>query len=64
VPPTDIQDLRDLTRYRAELVQTQNKLTTASASRNCWSHARSSSVLLRPTLGASGRLMIEAIMAG
>ena len=26
VPPTEIQDLRDLTRYRAELTQAQNRV--------------------------------------
>ena len=40
VPPTEIQDLRDLTRYRAELTQAQNQVTIES--RSYWNKAISS----------------------
>jgi transposase len=35
VPPTEIQDLRDLTRYRIELTQSQNRV--ANRIQKCWS---------------------------
>lgn len=63
VPPTDMQDLRDLTRYRAELVQGQNKVDNRIQKLLEQCNIKLSSVA-SDTLGASGRLMIEAIIAG
>jgi hypothetical protein len=61
VPPTDIQDLRDLTRYRAELIQAQNKVDNRIQKLFEQCNIKLSSVV-SDTLGASGRLMIEAII--
>jgi len=63
VPPADIQDLRDLTRYRAELVQAQNKVDNRIQKLLEQCNIKLSAVA-SDTLGASGRLMIEAIIAG
>jgi transposase len=63
VPPTEIQDLRDLTRYRAELVQDQNKVDNRIQKLLEQCNIKLSSVA-SDTLGASGRLMLEAIIAG
>jgi transposase len=63
VPPTDIQDLRDLTRYRAELVQARNKVDNRIQKLLEQCNIKLSSVA-SDTLGASGRLMIEAIIQG
>jgi transposase len=63
VPPREIQDLRDLTRYRAELVQDQNRVDNRIQKLLEQCNIKLSSVA-SDTLGASGRLMIEAIIAG
>jgi transposase len=63
VPPTEIQDLRDLTRYRAELTQAQNKVDNRIQKLLEQCNIKLSSVASN-TLGVSGRLMIEAIIAG
>jgi transposase len=63
VPPTEIQDLRDLTRYRAELRQAQNKVDNRIQKLLEQCNIKLSSVASN-TLGASGRLMIEAIISG
>jgi transposase len=63
VPPADIQDLRDLTRYRAELVQARNKVDNRIQKLLEQCNIKLSSVA-SDTLGASGRLMIEAIIQG
>ena len=63
VPPTEIQDLRDLTRYRAELTQAQSR--TASRIQKVLEQANIKlSSVASDTLGVSGRLMIEAIIDG
>ncbi len=48
VPPTEIQDLRDLTRYRAELTQAQNRVSNR-IQKVYWSKPISSSVRWFPT---------------
>lgn len=63
VPPTDIQDLRDLTRYRAELKQAQSKVANRIQKLLELANIKLSSVASN-TLGVSGRKMIEAIIAG
>jgi transposase len=63
VPPTEIQDLRDLTRYRTELTQARNKVDNRIQKLLEQCNIKLSSVA-SDTLGASGRLMIEAIIAG
>lgn len=63
VPPTEIQDLRDLTRYRAELTQAQNKVDNRIQKLLEQCNIKLSSVASN-TLGTSGRLMMEAIIAG
>lgn len=63
VPPTEVQDLRDLTRYRAELIQEQNKTDNRIQKLLEQCNIKLSSVA-SDTLGASGRLMLEAIIAG
>jgi len=63
VPPTDIQDLRDLTRYRAELTQTQNRVANRIQKVLEQANIKLSSVA-SDTLGISGIRMIEAIIAG
>jgi transposase len=63
VPPAEIQDLRDLTRYRAELVQDQNRVDNRIQKLLEQSNIKLSSVASQ-TLGVSGRLMIEAMTAG
>lgn len=63
VPPTDIQDLRDLTRYRAELRQTQNRVANRIQKVLEQANIKLSSVA-SDTLGVSGIRMIEAIIAG
>src|SRR5262245_24509490 len=63
VPPTDIQDLRDLTRYRAELTQAQNRVTNRIQKVLEQANIKLSSVA-SDTLGVSGQRMIEAIIAG
>ena len=63
VPPTPIQDLRDLTRYRAELRQSQNRVANRIQKLLEQANLKLSSVVSN-TLGVSGRLMLEAIIAG
>jgi transposase len=63
VPPTDIQDLRDLTRYRVELTQAQNRVGNRIQKLLEQANVKLSSVA-SDTLGVSGQQMIEAIIAG
>lgn len=63
VPPRDIQDLRDLTRYRAELTQAQNKVDNRIQKLLEQCNIKLSSVASN-TLGVSGQLMLEAIIEG
>jgi transposase len=63
VPATAIQDLRDLTRYRAELRQSQNRVANRIQKLLEQANLKLSSVVSN-TLGVSGRLMLEAIVAG
>lgn len=63
VPPTPIQDLRDLTRYRAELRQSQNRVANRIQKFLEQANIKLSSVASN-TLGVSGRQMLEAIIAG
>ena len=63
VPPTPIQDLRDLTRYRVELTQAQNRVSNRIQKVLEQANIKLSSVA-SDTLGVSGRQMIEAIIAG
>ena len=63
VPPTPIQDLRDLTRYRAELRQSQNRVANRIQKLLEQANLKLSSVASN-TLGVSGRLILEAIIAG
>src|SRR5437899_1429799 len=63
VPPTDIQDLRDLTRYRTELKQAQATVANRIQKLLEQANIKLSSVASN-TLGVSGRSMIEAIIAG
>jgi transposase len=63
VPATATQDMRDLTRYRAELTQAQNKVANRIQKLLEQCNIKLSSVASN-TLGVSGRAMIEAIIAG
>jgi transposase len=63
VPPTPIQDLRDLTRYRAELRQSQNRVANRIQKFLEQANLKLSPVASN-TLGVSGRQMLEAIIAG
>ena len=63
VPPTPIQDLRDLTRYRAELRQSQNRVANRPQKFLEQANIKLSSVASN-ALGVSGRQMLEAIIAG
>jgi transposase len=63
VPPTEIQDLRDLTRYRTELVQAQNRVANRIQKVLEQANIKLSSVA-SDTLGVSGIAMIEAIIRG
>ena len=63
VPLAAIQDLRDLTRYRAELTQERNRVDNRIQKLLEQCNIKLSSVA-SDTLGASGRSMIEAIIAG
>ena len=63
VPPTDIQDLRDLTRYRVELTQAQGRVANRIQKVLELANIKLSSVA-SDTLGVSGQLMIEAIIDG
>jgi transposase len=63
VPPREIQDLRDLTRYRAELTQARNKVDNRIQKLLEQCNIKLSSVA-SDTLGVSGQLMLEAIIEG
>lgn len=63
VPPTEIQDLRDLTRYRVELTQAQNRVANRIQKLLEQANIKLSSVASN-ALGVSGQHMIEAIIAG
>jgi transposase len=63
VPPTEIQDLRDLTRYRVELTQAQNRVANRIQKLLEQANIKLSSVASN-TLGVSGQQMIEALIAG
>lgn len=63
VPPTNIQDLRDLTRYRAELRQSQNRVANRIQKFLEQANIKLSSVA-SDTLGVSGRQMLEAMIGG
>jgi len=63
VPPTPIQDLRDPTRYRAELRQSQNRVANGIQKFLEQANLKLSSVA-SDALGVSGRQMLEAIIAG
>lgn len=63
VPPTPIQDLRDLTRYRAELRQSQNRVANRIQKFLEQANLKLSSVASN-ALGVSGRRILEAIIAG
>src|SRR5215831_10396884 len=60
---TATKDLRDLTRYRAELRQSQNRVANRIQKLLEQANLKLSSVVSN-TLGVSGRLMLEAIIAG
>ena len=61
-PPTEIQDLRDLTRYWAELTQAQNRVANRIHKLLEQCNIKLSSVASN-VLGTSGRQMIEALIA-
>lgn len=63
VPPTEIQDLRDLTRYRVELTEAQTRVANRIQKLLEQANVKLSSVA-SDTLGVSGRRMIEAMIAG
>ena len=63
VPPTEIQDLRDLTRYRVELRQAQNRVGNRIQKLLEQANIKLGSVASE-VLGLSGRQMIEAMIEG
>ena len=63
VPPTPIQDLRDLTRYRVELGQSQTRVANRIQKFLEQANLKLSSVASN-ALGVSGRHMLEAIITG
>ena len=63
VPPRPIQDWRDLTRYRIELRQSQNRVANRLQKFLEQANLKLSSVA-SDVLGVSGRRMREAIIAG
>ncbi|HTV82392.1 MAG TPA: IS110 family transposase [Acidobacteriaceae bacterium] len=63
VPPTPIQDLRDLTRYRVELRQSQSRVANRIQKLLEQANLKLSSVASN-ALGVSGRQMLEAIVTG
>jgi transposase len=63
VPPHQIHDLRDLTRYRAELTQARNRVHNRIQKLLEQCNIKLSSVV-SDTLGLSGQLMLEAIIQG
>jgi transposase len=63
VPPTPIQDLRDLTRYRAELRQAQTRVANRMQKFPEQANLKLAS-MASDVLGISGRQMLEAIIGG
>jgi transposase len=63
VPPTEIQDLRDLTRYRVELTQAQARVANRIQKLLEQANIKLASVI-SDTLGVSGQQMLDAIIAG
>jgi transposase len=63
VPPTEIQDLRDLTRYRVELRQAQNRVGNRIQKLLEQANIKLGSVASE-VLGLSGRQMIAAMIEG
>jgi transposase len=63
VPPTELQDLGDLTRYRVELTQSQNRVANRIQKLLEQANIKLSSVA-SDALGISGQQMIQAIIAG
>lgn len=63
VPPTPIQDLRDLTRYRAELTQAQNRVANRIQKLLEQANIKLASVASN-ALGVSGRQILEALVQG
>jgi transposase len=63
VPPMPIQDLRDLTRYRAELRQAQTRVANRIQKFLEQANLKLASVA-SDVLGVSGRQMLEAIIGG
>jgi transposase len=63
VPPTPIQDLRDLTRYRAELRQAQTRVANRIQKFLEQANLKLASVA-SDVLGVSGRQILEAIIGG
>lgn len=63
VPPSPVQDLRDLTRYRVELRQSQNRVANRIQKFMEQANLKLGSVASN-ALGVSGRKMLEAIIAG
>jgi transposase len=63
VPASPIQDLRDLTRYRVELTQAQNRVANRIQKVLEQANIKLSSVA-SDTLGVSGQLMLDAIIGG
>jgi transposase len=63
VPPTPIRELRDLTRYRASLMQEINRIANRIQKVLEDAHVKLASVAT-DALGASGRAMLEAIIGG
>jgi len=63
VPPTPIQDLRDLTRYRVELRQSQSRVANRIQKLLEQANLKLGSVASN-ALGVSGRHMLEAVIKG
>jgi transposase len=63
VPPTPTRELRDLTRYRASLAQEINRIANRVQKVLEDANIKLASVAT-DTLGASGRLMLEAMVKG
>jgi hypothetical protein len=63
VPPAAIRELRDLTRYRVNLVQECNRIANRIQKVLEDANLKLGSVVTDP-LGASGRAMLEAIIVG
>ena len=63
VPPTPIQDLRDLTRYRAELRQSQNRVANRIQKFLEQANLKLGSVASN-VLGVSGLHILQAILTG